>query len=202
MSRAKLLAALIAGAACAASLAPAGAVTYVPSQTIKAGTRIACVLDKSVRSSHAKYGDSFMLRVVDTTHPVLHGSEIVGYLTDVQQPSGMTRARIGFWLTTIRLPNGKSKPLSAFVVSKRVVPMNASEQHPSRQMTPPLPYGMVTPGPIAWQMRIGGGGTPTISTRPSGLLGGYVYAASAHEAIVIPAGVAVTVELQSNLKVP
>jgi hypothetical protein len=184
-------------------LAPANAVTYLPSQTIRAGTRIACVLQKSVTSATAKYGDEFKLHVVDTAHPVLQGATIHGYITDVSQPAGTNRARIGFWLTTIHLRNGKSKPIAAFVVSRRVVPMDAAAQRAvMHQLPPSVPYGTVTPGPIAWQMRIGGGGSPSISTRPSGLLGGYIYGTSAHEPIVIPAGVSVTVELQSDLKIP
>lgn len=185
-----------------ASVAPAGAVTYLPSQTIKGGTRIACVLAASVSSATAKYGDTFKLHVVDTSHPALEGATIHGYITDVRQP-GVDRARIGFWLTSIHLRNGKSKPISAYVVNRRVVPMNPGAQYASRQQLPPSqPYGTVTPGPIAWEMRFGGGGSPKISNRPSGLLGGYVYAANAHEPIVIPAGVSVTVELQSDLTIP
>ena len=67
---------------------------------------------------------------------------------------------------------------------------------------PPMPNGTVTPGPIAWQMRIGGGGSPSISNRPTTTVGGYVYAATAHEPIVVPSGQSVTIQLQQDLKVP
>ncbi|HLY03279.1 MAG TPA: hypothetical protein VKR56_12385 [Candidatus Cybelea sp.] len=190
----------------AASVFPtaAGATTFVTSQTYKAGTRIACVLDQRVDSSKLAYGDKFKLRIVDPAHPALNGSEIIGYITDVRQPSGMDRARVGFYLTSIKLSNGQKKSISAYVVSKRVVPINPVAQSASRQQLSPMagvPYGTVTPGPIAWQARIGAGGT-TISTSDSPNLGGYVYAMGPHEAIVVPAGQPVTVELSANLTIP
>lgn len=196
-------AAALAFIACAALIAPAVAVTYLPSQTIRAGTKIACVLEESVSSATAKYGDTFKLRVVDVSHPALQGAVVHGYITDVRQPAGLNRARIGFWLTSIHLRNGKSKPISAYVVNRRVVQMNAAAQHAVTQQLPPSqPYGTTTPGPIAWEMRIGGGGKPTFSNHSGGLLGGYIYGTSAHEPIVIPSGVSVTVELQSDLTIP
>jgi hypothetical protein len=193
----------VASLAWAAFVTPAIAVTYLPSQTFKAGTRIACVLEESVTSATAKYGDQFKLRVADPAHPALEGSVIHGYITDVRQPAGLNRARIGFWLTSIHLRNGKSKPISATVLSRRVVQINPAAQRAVTQQLPPSqPYGTVTPGPIAWEMRIGGGGKPSISSHSSPSLGGYVYGTSAHEPIVIPAGVSVTVELQSDLTIP
>jgi hypothetical protein len=190
----------------AASLLPAvaGATTLTTSQTFKTGTKIACVLDARVDSSKLSYGDKFRLRVVDPTYPALQGSEIVGYITDVRQPSGMNRARVGFYLTSIHLANGEKKSISAYVVSKRVVPINPAAQSASRQQLSPMagvPYGTVTPGPIAWQARIGSGGT-TISTHDSPDLGGYVYATGPHEPIVVPAGQPVTVELSASLTIP
>jgi hypothetical protein len=185
--------------------APAGANTLVPSQTIRAGTKIATALDETLSSATLKYGDSFKLRVIDTSHPVLDGAEIVGYIGDVEQPSGMNPAKVTFFLTSVHLRNGTSKPISAYVVSKRVTPYDpAGVQQARRQMmaAPPMPNGTVTPGPIAWQMKVGASGPATISTRPSGLLGGIVYAGSAHKPIVVPAGTPVTVELQQNLTIP
>ncbi|MGC1380202.1 MAG: hypothetical protein WA814_04175 [Candidatus Baltobacteraceae bacterium] len=201
--QAKTFAAIVLLASFAA-IGPAGATTFVPSQTIKAGTRIACVLDETISSQTATSGTDFKLKVVDTAHPALEGSEIHGWVTDVRQPSGAQRARIGFWLTSIHLPNGKKKSISATVVSRRVVPMNNAAQHQQRQqLAPTMTIGMVTPGPIAWQMRVGGGSsTPTVSNRPSGLLGGYIYGQSANEQIVIPSGQPVTIELQADLTIP
>lgn len=74
----------------AASIFPvaAGSASLVPSQTYKAGTRIACVLDEHMDSSKLAYGDKFKLRVVDTNFPTLAGAHIVGYITDVRQPHG------------------------------------------------------------------------------------------------------------------
>lgn len=182
----------------------AGATTFVTSQTYKAGTRIACVLDEHLDSSKLAYGDKFKLQVVDPNFPALHGAKIIGYITDVRQPHGIDRARVGFMLTSIHLSNGEKKSISATVVSKRVVPMNPSAQYASRQQLSPMagvPYGTVTPGPIAWQMRIGNGPS-SVQSPASQNLGGYVYATSNGEPIVVNAGTAVTVELSANLTIP
>jgi hypothetical protein len=196
-----------AAAACAALFVcgslTANATTLLPSQTLKSGTKIACVLDEHLNSSKLSYGDEFKLRVVDTAHPVLEGSEIIGYITDVRQPSGANLARVGFYLTSIRLSNGKKKSISAYIVSKRVVAINPGAQYTSRQQVAPMtgvPYGTVTPGPIAWQMRIGNGPSSVQGSSPN--LGGYVYATSAHAPIVVNAGTPVTVELSESLTIP
>jgi hypothetical protein len=184
--------------------ATAGATTLVTSQTLKAGTRIACVLDEHLDSSKLAYGDKFRLQVVDPNFPALHGARIIGYITDVRQPHGVDRARVGFMLTSIHLSNGEKKSISATVVSKRVVPMNPTGQYASRQQLSPMagvPYGTVTPGPIAWQMRIGNGPS-SVQSPASQNLGGYVYATSNGVPIVVNAGTAVTVELSANLTIP
>lgn len=183
----------------------ARATTFVPSQTFKAGTRIATAVDVTLNSSQMKYGVKFKLRIVDTTHPALNGGEIIGYIGDVTQPSGGTRAQVTFFLTSIKLPNGTTKSISAYVLSRRVTPYNpGAVAEMRRQMiaAPPMPNGTVTPGPVAWQMTFNGGGSPQISTRPSGLLGGTVTAGSANQPIVVPAGTPVTVELQQPLTIP
>ncbi len=190
----------------AAAIVPtaAGATTLVPSQTYKSGTKIACVLDEHLDSSKLAYGDKFKLRIVDPNFPALQGSHIVGYITDVRQPHGADRARVGFMLTSIHLSNGEKKSISATVVSKRVVPINPSAQYASRQQLSPMagvPYGTVTPGPIAWQMRIGNGPS-SVQSPASQNLGGYVYATSNGAPIVVNAGTPVTVELSASLTVP
>lgn len=183
-------------------LAQAQAAPFVPSQTFKAGTKIACVLDASINSTTLKYGDKFKLRVVDTSHPALVGSHITGWITEVTQPSGVARAKVAFFLTTIHLSNGTKKSISAYVVSKRVTPYNPGAVQAVRNAPPPMPNGVLTPGPVAWQMNFGGGAKPSISTRPSGSLGGTIYAQSPHEPIIIPAGQSVTIELQQDLTIP
>jgi hypothetical protein len=199
-------AALIAGALLfvSAFVAAASATTLVPSQTFRAGTRIACVLDEHMDSSKLSYGTEFKLRVVDTAHPALAGSEIIGYITDVRQPSGLNRARVAFMLTTIKLGNGEKKSISATVISKRVTPINPGAQAQQRQQLPPMtgvPYGTRTPGPIAWQMNMGSGPS-NVRTTQTPSLGGYVFAQSANEPIIVNAGTPVTVELTENLTVP
>jgi hypothetical protein len=188
----------------AAALVPALATTFIPSQTLKAGTRIACALEARFDSSKAAYGDKFKLQIVDTTFPALHGGWITGWITDVQQPKGLDRARVGFFLTTIHLPNGSKKSITAYVVNKGVVQYNPSQQYAARQQLPPMagvPNGTLTPGPVAWQMRIGNGPS-TVKHHQSGTLGGYIYGTSAHEPIIVPAGTSVTVELAENLTIP
>lgn len=191
-------------AAFAASLALAQATTFVPSQTFKAGTRFQCVLEEHLDSSKLAYGDKFRLRVVDTSFPALHGAYIVGWITDVKQPKGTDRARVGFFLTTIHLANGKKKSISAYVVNRGVVQINPAAQYQQRQRLSPMtgvPNGTVTPGPIAWQMRLGSGSS-TVRREQSGTLGGYIYGQNANEPIVVNAGTSVTVELAENLTVP
>jgi hypothetical protein len=193
-----------AAAAFAVCAALAQAAVIVPSQTFKAGTKIRCVLEEHLDSSKLAYGDTFRLRVVDTSLPALHGSYVVGWITDVKQPKGTDRARVGFFLTEIHLPNGQKKSISAYVVNKRVVQINPAAQYQQRQQLSPMsgvPYGTVTPGPIAWQMRLGNGPS-TVKQEQSGTLGGYVYGLDAHEPIIVPAGTSVTIELSENLTIP
>ena len=197
------LGAALVFAAFAISL-PASAVQLVPSQTFKSGTRIACTLDERLDSSALSYGDTFKLRVVDTTFPALHGSEITGYITDVRKPSGAEQGRVGFFLTTIKLPNGSKKSITAYVVNRRVTQYNPSAQFAQRQQLSPAagrPYGSVTPGPVAWQMNMGSGPSTT-STHHSQSLGGYVYASASQWPIIVAPGTSVTVELAANLTVP
>jgi hypothetical protein len=180
---------------------PAGAVQLQPSQTIKKGTKIACVLDENLDSSKMSYGDKFKLRVVDTSIPVLHGSEIIGYITDVKKPSGLEQGRVGFFLTTLKLPNGEKKTITAYVVNRRVTQYNPSAQQASRQtMAAPMPNGFTTPGPVAWQMNIRPGAPSTVSEYQSPSLGGYVY--TSKWPIIVDQGTSVTVELAENLTVP
>jgi len=203
ISRPKTFAAAIALSTAAAWFAPARAVTYLPSQTFRTGTKIACVLEESINSAQLTVGSEFKLKVVDTSHTVLVGSVIRGFVTDVSQPAGLNRARIGFLLYTIKLPNGKVKNIQAYVVNREVVPYNPAAQYQSRQQVNyGVPYGTVTPGPIAWQMRITPGRPSSVSENTPPSLGGYIYARTSHEAIVIPSGVSVTVELAANLTVP
>jgi hypothetical protein len=184
---------------------PAAAVQIVPSQTFKSGTKIACTLDELMDSSKLSYGDKFKLRVVDTSHAALNGSEITGYITDVRKPSGAEQGHVGFFLTSIKLPNGTKKPITAYVVNRRVTQYNPSAQFAQRQRLSPAagrPYGSVTPGPVAWQMNLGSGPSTVGTQHHSQSLGGYVYASASQWPIVVQPGTPVTVELAANLTVP
>jgi hypothetical protein len=198
------LAAAFVLAAVALSL-PARAVQYVPSQTFKSGTKIACTLDELMNSSKLSYGDTFKLRVTDTTHGALNGSEITGYITDVKKPSGAEQGRVGFFLTTIKLPNGEKKSITAYVVNRRVTQYNPAAQYAQRQQLSPAagrPYGSVTPGPVAWQMNMGSGPSTVGTQHHSQSLGGYVYASASQWPIIVQPGTPVTVELAANLTIP
>lgn len=180
---------------------PAGAVQFQPSQTIKSGTKIACVLDEQLDSSKMSYGDTFKLHVVDTSVPVLNGSEIIGYITDVHKPSGIEQGKVGFFLTTIKLPNGEKKSITAYVVNRRVKQYNPGAQTAYRQtVQAPMPNGFTTPGPVAWQMNFGPGGKPSVAPQHSQSLGGYVY--TSKWPIIVAKGTSVTVELAESLTVP
>ena len=197
----------IAVAAVLVSLAlsvPSRAAQFQPSQTIKRGTKIACVLDEHMDSSKLSYGDKFKLHVVDTSFPVLQGAEIIGYITDVKKPSGGEQGRVGFFLTTIHLRNGQKKSITAYVVNRRVTQYNPSAQYTARQNLSPMagvPVGTLTPGPIAWQMNLGNGPS-SVHEHRSGSLGGYIYAGASQWPVVVNAGTSVTVELAENLTIP
>ena len=182
----------------------ADATTFLLSHTYKAGTRIACVLEEHLDSSKVSYGDKFRLRVVDTSLPGLHDAVIIGYITEVHRPSGGNEGRVGFLLTTIELRNGEKKSISAYVVNRGVVRFNPVAQYQQRQQLAPMnnvPVGTITPGPIAWQMNVGGGPSNVRRSDSSGgAVGGYVY--EWHWPIVVAAGTATTVELAHHLTIP
>jgi hypothetical protein len=189
----------------AAALTPVLATTLVPSQTYKTGTKIQCVLDERLDSSQLSYGDTFKLKVVDTTFPALHGSEIIGYITSVKKPSGAEQGHVGFFLTNIKLTNGEKKSISAYVVNRRVKQYNPAAQYASRQRLSPMagvPVGTLTPGPIAWQMNMGSGPSSVQSHQSAASMGGYVYASASQWPIVVNQGTSVTVELAQPLTVP
>jgi hypothetical protein len=198
--------ALSAFAAAAVLVAPAAvsAQAFQSKGTIKAGTKIACVLDETVNSKTLQPGTDFKLKVVDPNQPSLQGAEIHGHVTDVEQPGGTDRAKIGFLLDYIRFKDGSKTPIRAYVVSRQVVYTNTAAKQQAMAPPPPmLPNGTVTPGPIAWQMRIGGGGSKPVSVNPpnTGQSGGYIYSKTAGGPIVIQSGASVTVELTNDLVV-
>ncbi len=180
----------------------ADATSFVPSHTYRAGTRIACVLEERLDSSKLSYGHAFRLRVIDRSLPALHDAVIIGYITEVHRPSGGNEGRVGFFLTTIDLRNGEKKPITAYVVNRGVVRYNPVAQYQQRQQLPPMagvPYGTITPGPIAWQMNVGNGPS-SVHQSTATAVGGYVY--ERHWPIVVPAGTAVTVQLAHALTIP
>ena len=194
-------AAALAFAACFA-FGRSDATSFLPSHTYRAGTRIACVLEERLDSSRLSYGHAFRLRVVDASLPALHGAVVIGYITEVHRPAGGNQGRVGFFLTTIELRNGEKKPISAYIVNRGVVRYNPAAQYQQRQQLSPMagvPYGTITPGPIAWQMNVGNG--PSSARESSSTtVGGYVY--GMRWPIVAAAGTAVTVELAHNLTIP
>lgn len=182
----------------------AGAVTTA-TRTINAGTTLHTALGQSVDSRTLTVGQSFTLLIDEPTIPAVDRAQIHGHVTDVQQPSGLDRARIGFVLTNIVFPNGKKASIHAQVMSKYVTYIDpaAVKREQDRFKLPAMPMQTKTPGPIAWQMTFRPGQKgPSITPPPSASNGGYVYAANSNENVVIPAGTPVTIKLTSNLELP
>jgi len=191
---------LFAGIAIFLSTQTAPAVTNV-SRTIPAGTKLRCVLAQNADSRTLTVGTSFVLQVDDPTQPALDGAAIHGDVTDVAQPRGLDRARIGFILTNIHFKDGKKQPIHAQVLAKNVTQTNTAEvrREANKFSLPAMPMGTVTPGPIAFQIHFSPGHRPSVTPPPTGNSGGYVYAAKSNENIVIPAGTVVTIQLTSSL---
>jgi hypothetical protein len=179
--------------------------------TIRASTKIQCVLAAGVDSSTLKVGTDFKLRVDDPSQPALAGATIHGHVTDVNGPAGLTRAAIGFVIDYIHFKNGTRSNIHAHILSKNVTNTNtayAQQERVKLSLPPMTPYGTVTPGPIAWQMSIplgnsgGQGSSVSVGPRPIGNTGGYIYAAKPYENIVIPPGSPVTIQLTNDLATP
>jgi hypothetical protein len=194
---------LVSGIAIVSVSTAADAVTTV-SRTVPAGTKIRCVLAENVDSRTLTAGTGFLLRVDDPQQAVLDGAWIKGHVTDVQQPHGLDRARIGFVLSNIRLRNGQRTTIHAEVLGQNVtqVDMAVVKREREKFLLPQLPVGTVTPGPVAFSITFREGSRPSVTPPPSAANGGYVYAAKSNENIVIPAGTPVTIKLTSNLALP
>jgi hypothetical protein len=192
--------ALLAGTFVLSLPLQAVAVTNV-SRTIPAGTKLHCVLGQNIDSRKLAAGTTFTLLIDEPTLPALDGAKIYGDVTDVAQPHGIDRARIGFVFTHVTFKDGKREPIHAQVLSKYVTQNNSADvkREADKFLLPRLPVGTVTPGPIAFQVTFSPGAAPSITPPPSGNTGGYVYAAKSNENIVIPAGTAVTIQLTSSL---
>lgn len=194
------MAMLVSGVAIFSSSTMASAVT-IEKGMIPAGAVIHAVLGQAVDSRTLTEGTSFQLIIDEPTTPAIDGASIHGDVTDVAQPRGLDRARIGFVLTNIQFKNGKKEPFHGQVLSKNVTYVNTAEarREANRFKLPSMPMNTVTPGPIAWQMTFRAGSKPSYTPPPAGNSGGYVYAANSNENIVIPAGTPVTIKLTSNL---
>lgn len=191
--------------AVAAALALSAANGADAATTIPSGTKILCVLKHGINSATITVGSDFSLIVDDPSQPALQGAAIHGTITDVAGPGGATRARIGFIVSFIKFGNGTRAGIHANVVSKYVVQSNTAavaKQEAVKFTLPAMPYGTVTPGPILWQMHFRQGAAPSVSPPPAGNTSGYVYAQKSNEAIVIPPGSPVTIQLTSNLTAP
>jgi hypothetical protein len=133
----------------------------------------------------------------------LAGAVIVGHVTGVTGPAGLTRASITFVFDYIQFEDGKKAPFHAAVVGRNVTQTDTAtlRREQAKFSLPPMPNGTVTPGPIAWQMTFGGG-KPSFTPAPSGSSGGVVYAQKPNEQIVIPPGSPVTLRLTADLSAP
>jgi len=193
-----LVPAVLAGALALALGASASAATLAN------GTQIRCVLQEGVNSATLTPGTDFKLHVDDPSQPGLAGAIVVGHVFDVTPPSGTQRARIGFLFDYIRFANGTKAPIHANVVRRNVTQVNTAQarQEQIKLSLPAMPNGTVTPGPVAWQIHLRPGASPSVTPQPKGNSGGYVYAQNPNETIVIPPGSPVTITLTASLDTP
>jgi hypothetical protein len=168
--------------------------------TLKAGTKIAVVMQTAIDSRTAQPGETFTLRVNDPSEPGLAGARIKGHVTRVNGPFGMQPAEIAFLFDSITFASGAKEPIRAFVVSRNVVQRNATG--PGAPVPPPGPVRMPnTVGPpnqstMVWSTQLGP------KTQQTSQTGGFAYAASTHRPLVVQAGTPGTIELASDLQVP
>jgi hypothetical protein len=177
---------------------------FTASTTIKAGTKLQCVLGGPVNSANVNVGDTFKLLIDDPSQPTLTGAAIHGRVTDVAAPAGLTRARIGFVLDYLTFRNGTRSAIHAIILNKNVTQTNTAAVHKEQMkfQLPPMPHGTVTPGPVAWQINFRKDAAPSVTPPPAGNTSGYLYAQKSNEPIVIPAGVQVTIQLTHDLTTP
>jgi hypothetical protein len=177
-----------------------GVTTLTQPVTLKAGTKIACVLQTPIDSRTAQQGDSFTLEVNDPSQPALAGARIKGHVTHVYSPHGLQPAEIAFLFDSITFASGAKEPIRAYVVSRNVVQRNATG--PGAPPPPPGPVHMPnTVGPpnqstMVWSTQLGPKTQQTTQT------GGYAYAASTSKPLVVQAGTPGVVQLASDLQVP
>jgi hypothetical protein len=177
-----------------------GVTTLTQPVTIRSGTRIACVMQTAVDSSTAQFGDTFTLDVKDPSQPALEGARIRGHITSANGPRGTRRAEIAFLFDSIRFAGGARVPIRAYVVSRNVVQRN--DTGPGAPLPPPGPIRMPnTVGPpnqstMAWSTTLG----PKNQSGPQ--TGGFAYAPSPNQPLVVQAGTPVTIQLASDLQVP
>jgi len=212
MTRARLLAAAVLAAATVfVQVAPVAAQptfsngTVAGGPTLPSGTQVVTILHQGIDSEAVTPGTNFSLLVQDPSQPSLAGAKIVGHVTSVTQPAGVTRARIAFLIDYIHFANGTREPIRATVLNSRVVSRNTAQTYASKITLPP----MGTPAPVAWQMNIplGNGASRAPATvgsqaSNSGSTGGFINGRSAGAPIKIPAGTSVTIQLLSSLPTP
>ncbi len=183
-----------------------GVTTLTQPTTLKAGTRISCVMETAVNSSTAQAGDTFKLSVKDPALPSLAGAVIHGHITHVYQPHGFERAEIAFLFDTIVFSDGARVPIRAFVVSRNVVQRTATG--PGAPLPPPGPVSMPnTVGPpnqssMIWSMNMNLGGGGSSSPSQTAQTGGFAYASERRKPIVVQVGAPVTLQLASSLQTP
>jgi hypothetical protein len=170
---------------------------------LKAGTRIACVMETAIDSTTAQAGDTFKLRVTDPSYPLLDGSIIHGHITHVYPPRGLNRAEIAFLFDNIVFPSKARQPIRAFVVSRNVVQRTASGAPPPSlygPVTMPNPVGPPNQSTMVWSTTIGRRSSD--APAPTAQTGGFAYAAAQNKPIVVQAGTPATLQLASDLQTP
>jgi hypothetical protein len=168
--------------------------------TIKAFSRIACTLAAAVSSETAKSGDTVTLLVNDPSYPALRGAKINLHITQVTPQNGMLRASVGFIFDSIVFSNGLKEPIRANVIGENVTNRTANANPPASTAYSQAAPNVAGNGPaastIAWQTQIG---PKTHSTAQTGAV---AYATKTGVPAAAPAGLPVTIELQSDLHTP
>ena len=77
--------------------------------TVANGSKILTVTHKGVNSATLTPGTDFKLHVDDPSQPALAGAMIVGHVTSVAGPAGLTRASIAFVFDYIRVQERKER---------------------------------------------------------------------------------------------
>ena len=149
-----------------------GVTTLTQPTTLKAGTKIACVMQTAVDSRTAQAGDTFTLSVNDPSQPVAcRRASFKGHITHVYQPHGFERAEIAFLFDTIVSRTGRKGTDSSVCASRATscsaMPRAQAHRYLRRDRSRmPNTVGPPNQSTMVWSMThdLGGGGSKIAGT--------------------------------------